>query len=71
MRTSNIPFIYRKSPVSAKEIPDGDYDGSWSGYSIGFHVGDQFYEAHTNDGIRGCVECVVTLKAGVVTAITK
>jgi hypothetical protein len=44
-------------------IPDGRYEGSWSGYHVRFRVHDREYEGESEVGIRGMNEpCIVTKK---------
>lgn len=51
--------------VHVREIPDGVYEGFWSGYVVRFRVGGDSYEARVDVGVRGLnVPCKVTITLG-------
>lgn len=48
---------------NTRNIPDGRYEGRWSGYYVRFTVHDREYEGESEVGIRGMNEtCIVTKK---------
>jgi hypothetical protein len=48
-------------------VPDGDYQGLWSGYEVRVIINEQGYRLHTEDGIRGLnIPCVVRVRDGVI-----
>jgi len=57
-----INEVLNVRPVNAAgSVPDGRYDGKWTGYLVQFVVDETVYEGESDDGIRGIdVPCVVT-----------
>lgn len=58
--------------VNPAEIPDGTYEGNWSGYTVTFQVGGKNMTATTEVGFRGLsVACDVVVSMGTVTVEQK
>ena len=65
--TTKITSINLTIPTEGG-LPDGDYQGTWSGYEVRVIVNEQGYRMHTENGIRGLnIPCTVRVRAGVVT----
>lgn len=46
-------------------VPDGQYDGRWSGYTVQFSHDGRLFEAVTDIGVRGQnVACRVIVESG-------
>ncbi len=45
---------------------DGTYRGTWTGYTVLFHVDGRNEAATTQIGVRGVTPCIVTIRAGVI-----
>lgn len=56
--------------VMEEGVLDGVFEGKWSGYVVKFKIYDARWEARTNCGIRGTVDCTVTVKDGKATVET-
>lgn len=54
--------------VSPRNVPDGEYVGTWGGYYVRFTVGNEEYTAQSDVGIRtpSCV-CSVRVENGQIT----
>lgn len=58
--------------VPIRNLPNGDYAGTWGGYEVEVTIGDVDYIMKTKGGIRTIsAPCVVRVKDGVVTVETK
>jgi len=68
-----INEILNVRPVNAAgSVPDGRYDGTWTGYLVRFAVDGVAYEGESDEGIRGMnVPCTVTVLAGVFSVTAK
>lgn len=54
-----------KRVESADGVPDGDYQGTWSGYTVKFETPHGAYEGKSTVGVRGMnVPCTVKVKCG-------
>ena len=53
--------IYKKRAVPVSSIPDGEYAGTWSGYTLKFEAHGDSFEATTTDGIRGTAACTIVI----------
>lgn len=54
--------------VHPHQLPDGDYDGEWSGFNAIVTIGEDRYQMATNLGIKGeGIACVVKVENGRVT----
>lgn len=48
-------------------VPDGDYPGTWSGYTVLTSINSRAVQLRTVNGIRGInVPCVVRVRDGVI-----
>lgn len=61
MRGSLIE-VKRVEPVEG--IPDGRYQGIWSGYTVKFDTPYGSYEAKSRTGVRGTTTCAVVVECG-------
>ena len=51
--------------LRVKDLPDGEYAGTWSGYEALAVVAEMLCTFMTVEGVRGIVQgCVVTIKDG-------
>jgi hypothetical protein len=66
MPRTRVTFVEK---VIISDIPDGVYDGLWSGYSVTVVAQDAgYYHIHTEDGVRGTdVPVTVIVSNGVIT----
>lgn len=46
--------------IPIAEIPDGEYQGKWGGYTVTFKVDGKRHEAKTSIGVR-CIDCPCTV----------
>jgi len=54
-----------KRVESTDRVPDGEYLGTWSGYTVKFDTPCGTYEGKSTVGVRGMnVPCVVKVKCG-------
>jgi hypothetical protein len=54
-----------KRVESADGVPDGEYQGTWSGYTVKFETPFGAYEGKSTVGVRGMhVPCTVKVKCG-------
>jgi hypothetical protein len=62
---SKVNACERREVVAVRWLPDGEYEGSWTGYFATCTIAGVGYRLATEDGVRGmAVPCVVTVKAG-------
>lgn len=47
-------------------MPDGEYPGIWSGYTIEAAIGGVTYDLKVKEGMRGMVPCIVKVSNGVI-----
>ena len=52
--------------VSYSKPPDGEYEGTWSGYVVSFSTEYGTFECDMETGIRGSAKCKIEVKSGVV-----
>ena len=55
-------------PSELEYVPDGEWTGTWSGYSVKAKCGHGLWTFRTDEGIRGIdVPCIVKARCGVIT----
>jgi len=56
--------------LTPQNIPDGVFNGTWSGYIVEFVINDCMFRAVTYRGIRGRAKCKVVIEKGQITVET-
>lgn len=58
--------IARNPKLHCASVPDGLYEGSWSGYVAIFKVNEHIFEVDTDKGVRGTTRVAVTVVNGII-----
>ena len=66
--STRVTQVIQMTPV---QLPDGEYKGSWGGYTVSFTYNGHAHEASTERGIRTTnAKCIITVKDGEMTVRT-
>ena len=58
--------------ISGSSLPDGNYEGFWSGYNVDVVINGRNIELAVNYGARGLlIPCIVKINNGSVTVTSK
>jgi len=68
---SQIKSLETFEMADPKDLPDGEYVGTWGGYVVEFIAGGKFYRAGTVGGIRTpAATCLVKVEGDQITLDT-
>lgn len=58
-------FLTKVVKEFQSDIPNGVYEGLWSGYTVSFFVHGVGYRGESSNGVRGMnIPCVITVNGG-------
>ena len=58
---------YERKTIDPVDLPDGEYEATWSGHVITIHTLDRDIEAQTsNAGVRGTFELEIEIEDGII-----
>lgn len=72
MTTSNIKSARIIQAISLESVPQGEYEGTWSGYKAIAIIHGEMFDFETVDGIRGIdVKCIISVSEDSITIEAK